>query len=87
MMVRTRQSLAIWSFCSAWQMITPLSIILFVQLNNGSFTNGPSGKDLNVEPAWMQGITGSGVVVAIVDNGKFIVALKFIKSTFCFSRV
>ena len=40
-----------------------------LQLNTGSITHGPAGNDLNVEPAWMQGITGSGVVVGIVDNG------------------
>ena len=27
--------------------------------------------DLNVEPAWIQGYTGRGVVVAVVDDGKF----------------
>lgn len=27
------------------------------------------GRDLNVEPAWLQGLTGEGVVVAIVDDG------------------
>ena len=43
-----------------------------MQLNTGSITRGPAGNDLNVEPAWMQGITGSGVVVGIVDNGKQI---------------
>ena len=26
--------------------------------------------DLNVEPVWMQGITGDGVVVGIVDDGQ-----------------
>ena len=38
------------------------------QLNTGSIA-GTSGKDLNVEPAWMQGITGKGVVVSIFDDG------------------
>ena len=33
-------------------------------------TGGPAGLDLNVEPVWMQGITGSGVVVAVVDDGE-----------------
>ena len=41
---------------------------LLLQLNTGQ-TEGPRGKDLNVEPVWMQGVTGSGVVVAFVDNG------------------
>lgn len=31
-----------------------------------------SASDINVEPVWMQGIDGSGVVVAIVDNGKAV---------------
>ena len=39
------------------------------QENTGQ-TLGPSGLDLNVEPAWMQGITGDGVVVGIVDDGQ-----------------
>ena len=38
------------------------------QLNTGSIA-GQSGKDLNVEPAWMQGITGKGVVVSVFDDG------------------
>ena len=38
------------------------------QENTGQ--NGPSGLDLNVEPAWMQGITGQGVVVGLVDDGE-----------------
>lgn len=28
-----------------------------------------SGADINVEPAWLQGVDGSGIIVAIVDNG------------------
>lgn len=39
-----------------------------MQKNTGQ-TRGPSGLDLNVEPAWMQGITGEGVIVGIVDDG------------------
>ena len=39
-----------------------------LQRNTGQ-TNGPSGLDLNVEPVWMQGVTGSGVVVGFVDDG------------------
>ena len=35
-------------------------------------TSGPEGLDLNVEPAWIQGITGGGVVVTVVDDGKNI---------------
>ena len=40
-----------------------------MQLNTGQ-TSGPAGRDLNVIPAWMQGITGKGVVVSVVDDGK-----------------
>ena len=40
----------------------------FLQENTGQ-TRGPSSLDLNVEPVWMQGITGRGVVVAFVDDG------------------
>ena len=40
-----------------------------MQLNIGQ-TGGPAGRDINVVPAWMQGFTGKGVVVGIVDEGK-----------------
>ena len=30
----------------------------------------PRQLDLNVEPVWMQGINGSGVVVGVVDDGE-----------------
>ena len=39
------------------------------QLNTGQ-TGGPAGRDINVVPAWMQGFTGKGVVVAVVDDGR-----------------
>ena len=42
-----------------------------MQLNTGQ-TNGSAGRDLNVIPVWMQGITGKGVVVSVVDDGKSI---------------
>ena len=38
------------------------------QLNTGQ-TSGPAGLDINVEPVWMQGYTGTGVVVGFVDDG------------------
>lgn len=44
-------------------------MVLLSQLNIGQ-TAGPSGLDLNVEPVWIQNITGSGVVVSVVDDGK-----------------
>lgn len=40
-----------------------------MQLNTGQ-VGGLPGHDLNVEPAWIQGITGRGVVVAVVDDGR-----------------
>ena len=39
-----------------------------MQLNTGQ-TGGPAGRDLNVVPAWVQGLTGRGIVVAVVDDG------------------
>ena len=41
-----------------------------IQLNTGQF-GPPPGLHLNVEPVWIQGITGCDSVVAIVDDGKF----------------
>ena len=40
-----------------------------LQLNTGQ-VGGSHDSDLNVEPAWIQGITGKGVVVAVVDDGE-----------------
>ena len=51
------------------QLVTYSHIIYHFQENTGQ-TRGPSGLDLNVEPAWMQGITGEGVIVGIVDDGQ-----------------
>ena len=39
-----------------------------IQRNVGQ-TNGPIGLDLNVEPVWIQGFAGKGVVVGVVDDG------------------
>lgn len=36
------------------------------QLNRGQVGGS---RDLNVEPAWIQGLTGRGVTVAVVDDG------------------
>ncbi len=36
--------------------------------NSGQF-NGTTGEDIDVEKAWNMGIKGSGVVVAVVDDG------------------
>ncbi len=45
-----------------------------VQRNTGQTTaqlqsNDDSGNDLRVEPAWIQGYTGCGIVVGVVDDG------------------
>lgn len=40
------------------------------QLNRGQVGGS---HDLNVEPAWIQGLTGKGVTVAVVDDGKNII--------------
>ncbi|XP_048454088.1 PC3-like endoprotease variant B [Rhincodon typus] len=39
------------------------------ELFNTGQTNGPKGFDINVMPAWKKNITGSGVVVTIIDDG------------------
>ncbi|XP_067842304.1 PC3-like endoprotease variant B [Heptranchias perlo] len=39
------------------------------ELHNTGQTNGPKGFDINVMPAWKKNITGSGVVVTIIDDG------------------
>ena len=44
------------------------------QLNTGQI-GGSMGRDLNVEPAWMQGINGEGIVVAVVDDGMYAIWL------------
>ena len=50
-------------------LLTLMHGITANQLNTGQ-TGGPAGRDLNVVPAWMQGFTGKGVVVAVVDDGR-----------------
>ena len=42
-------------------------ILYICQLNRGQVGGT---RDMNVEPAWIQGITGRGVTVAVVDDGK-----------------
>ena len=39
------------------------------QLNTGQWGDEFLGNDLNVEPAWLQGLTGCNVTTAIVDDG------------------
>ena len=43
-----------------------------LQLNTGLYGDEYIGNDLNVEPAWLQQITGCNVTVSIVDDGSFI---------------
>ena len=43
-----------------------------MQLNTGQIAPGDAGNDLNVVPAWIQGVTGCNSVVAIVDDGKIV---------------
>ena len=47
------------------------------QLNTGQ-TDGAVGKDLHLEPVWRQGITGSGVVVTVVDEGESRIRLPYV---------
>ena len=51
------------------------------QLNTGQ-TGGPVGVDTNVLPVWKSGITGRGVVVAVLDDGKtpYPVLIKYLNS-------
>lgn len=32
---------------------------------------GEDRRDLNVEPVWIQGVTGCNVIVGVVDDGKY----------------
>ena len=48
-------------------------IIHPLQLNIGQLGLQDIGHDLNVEPVWIQGITGCNSIVAIVDDGKTLV--------------
>ena len=41
-----------------------------VQLNRGQVGLEYIGRDMNIEPVWIQGITGLNVTVAVVDDGK-----------------
>ena len=53
-------------------MCSFLSKIVFIQLNTGQYGNVHEGNDLNVERAWLQGLTGCNVTVAVVDDGEKI---------------
>ena len=43
--------------------------IIYTQLNTGQYGNEFQGNDLNVERAWLQGLTGCNVTVTVVDDG------------------
>ena len=43
--------------------------VFVVQLNSGQYGQELVGNDLNVEKAWLQGLTGCNVTVAVVDDG------------------
>ena len=47
--------------------------MIFLQLNTGQLGASDVGRDLKVERAWLQGITGCDSVVAIVDDGEVII--------------
>ena len=46
-----------------------LPFFFVIQFNQGQ-SSGPAGVDVNVVPVWRSGITGRGVVVSILDDGK-----------------
>ena len=41
----------------------------FFQLNTGQFNSSFAGADHKIQRAWIQGLTGCGVTVAVVDDG------------------
>lgn len=43
-----------------------------IQLNDDQY----SANDINVERAWLQGLTGNGVLVGIVDDGESLTWIK-----------
>ena len=49
-----------------WQII----ICCLFQNNTGQTGYTTLLLDINVEPAWIQGYTGNGIIVGVVDDGK-----------------
>ena len=50
-------------------------VVIIIRAQSNSVTgvlqgNGDSTRDLNVEPAWIQGFTRCNVVVGVVDDGE-----------------
>ena len=54
-------------------MYLTTAIVAPLQLNSGQLGLPDIGHDLNVEPVWIQGITGCNSFVAVVDDGKTLV--------------
>ena len=44
-----------------------------MQLNSGQQGEEYVGNDLNVERAWLQGLTGCNITVTVVDDGTVII--------------
>ena len=52
-------------------LIKNISIMtIIIILNNSQFyQNPPDGRGMNIDKVWQQGVTGKGIVVAVVDDG------------------
>ena len=52
-------------------LIKNISIMtIIIVLNNSQFyQNPPDGRGMNIDKVWQQGVTGKGIVVAVVDDG------------------
>ena len=48
------------------------------QLNTGQFNSSFAGADHKIQRAWIQGLTGCGVTVAVVDDGNRKVLLPIV---------
>lgn len=44
-------------------------LIFFNSLYFLFYQNSPDGKGMNIDKVWQQGVTGKGIVVAVVDDG------------------
>ena len=55
-----------------WTVVTTVvttHVCTLMQLNTGQEGDAYQGYDLNVEKAWLQGLTGCNVTLTIVDDG------------------
>lgn len=63
------------TYCHSYNLSSLSSVshvsgwLLTLQLNSAQTAPANAGKDLNLEPAWIQGCTGKGSIVAVVDDG------------------